>query len=59
MFTKVHNCKNIIVKKLSGYIVIVVVMNFHQNVSIAKIFSVKFPGIFTNTFEHKQIPVYD
>ena len=45
-------------KKFNGYIVFIVVINFCKNFSIAKIFPSRFPGIFTNTFQCKIIPVY-
>ena len=50
--------KNLIAKKFNGYIVIIVVMNFHKNFSIANIFPSWFPGIFANIFQCKIIPVY-
>ena len=48
-----------IAKVFSGYIVIIVVMNFRQRFSIANTFSSRFPGIFTNIFQCKIIPVYN
>ena len=50
--------KNTITKNVDGYTVIVVVINFWQNLSIAKIFPSRFPGIFANTVQRKIIPVY-
>ena len=50
--------KNTIAKNPKGYIVFIVVMNFHKNFSITKIFPSRFPGIFANIFKHKIIPVY-
>ena len=47
-----------IAKNFDGCIVIIVMMNFHKNFAIAKIFPSRFPGIFTNIFQCKIIPVY-
>ena len=50
--------KNTIAKNFNGYIVLIVVMNFRKNFSIAKIFPSRFPGIFANILKRKIIPVY-
>ena len=47
-----------IAKNFSGYMVIIVVMNFRRKISIAKIFPSKFPVICANIFQRKIIPVY-
>ena len=47
-----------IAKNFNGYIVFIVVMNFREHFSIAKIFPSRFPGIFANIFQHKIIPIY-
>ena len=49
--------KNTITEIFNGYIVIRIVINFH-NFWIAKIFPSRFPGIFANIFQRKIIPVY-
>ena len=45
-------------KKFQWLYMIIVVMNFRKNVSIAKVFPPSFPGIFANIFKCKIIPVY-
>ena len=47
-----------ITKNFNGDIAIIVMMNFRNNLSIAKIFPSKFPGILANIFQRKIIPVY-
>ena len=51
------NAKNTITRNFTGYIAIIVVLDFQKHFSIAKNFSVKFPGIFANIFQCKQILV--
>ena len=50
--------KNMNEKNFNRCIVIIVVMNFHKNFSITKIFPSRSPGIFANIFQCKIIPVY-
>ena len=50
--------KNMIGMNLNGYIVIIAVINFCKNFSIAKTFPLKFPTIFKNSFQRKIIPLY-
>ena len=45
-------------KNFNGYRVIIVMTKFCKNCSIAKLFPSRFPGISTNIFQHKIIPVY-
>ena len=51
--------KSTIKKMFNACIVIIVVMNFHKNVSIVKFFPSKFPGILANIFRRKIISVYN
>lgn len=50
--------KNTIAKNFTGYIVIIIVMNFPKKFSIANIFPSRFSGVFANMFQHKIIRVY-
>lgn len=50
IFVNIYNRKNSIAKDFNGYIAIIEVMNFCKDLSIAKLFSVMFPGIFINIF---------
>ena len=45
-------------KNFNAHIVIIVVVNFHENFSFANIFPLKFPGILATSFQHNIIPVY-